>query len=83
MKTKTLLTGMALAGALLVSVSVSKASIVLQIGTGLDASGNLIAPGGVEQNYNAITGPDGESIAVAYVQPFYAGAWIPNQPTGQ
>ena len=61
----------------------AKATLTFQIGTGLDASGNLIASGAAEQNYSAIAGPNGENTAVAYVQPFYPGAWVPNQPTGQ
>jgi len=62
----------------MVGASVAKATVI-QIGTGLDASGNLIYSGATEQNY-AITGPEGEVSATATVA---AGAWVANQPTGQ
>ena len=62
----------------MVDASLAKATVI-QIGTGLDASANLIASGDLEQNYT-ITGPGGETTAIANVA---SGTWAANQATGQ
>jgi hypothetical protein len=54
----------------------------IQIGTGLDSFGGLLPASSTEIHYSA-AGPNAENSAIAYVQPFYGGAWVPNQSTGQ
>ena len=53
----------------------------IQIGTGLNASGGLLSAGSLEQYYTT-AGPN-DNTAIAYVQPFYSGAWVANVATGQ
>ena len=49
----------------------------IQIGTGLDANGNLLSPGAAEQNYT-LTGVGANPIVY-----YYGTAWVANQATGK
>jgi len=88
MKAKALITGMAMGGALLVSASVAKASIV-QVGTGLNASGDLISSGATEQSYNVtyyagVAGvvTPGAGVSESAIAAVEAGSYVGNVTMG-
>ncbi len=67
----------AIIGLLVGGLGVAAQAQTIQLGTGLDASGNLLSSGSFEQNYTI--GGNASAAIVDYV----TGSWIANQPKGQ
>lgn len=62
------------------AVALTVRANTIQIGTGLDSTGNLLGSGSSEQNYT-VAGVD--TSAIAYVETQYPGAWVGNLANGQ
>jgi hypothetical protein len=78
----------AIVGLLLAGLGVATQAAMIQIGTGLDGSGNLLALGAAEQNYtvsgNASAANVRTSLPSNWLGNVSNGQWIspPNDPTG-